>query len=91
MDGTDRQAWFRPKRYGYGAEPASWKGWLATGIYLAILVAIVWRLVGVQTSHPPAAGQAVLLWAALIAVTLAFVVLCWMKTEGKWRWRWGQH
>ena len=22
--------WFRPKRYGYGATPITWQGWLLT-------------------------------------------------------------
>ena len=31
---AERTYWFRPKRYGYGAEPANWMGWLAAGLFL---------------------------------------------------------
>ncbi len=90
MADIEQRAWFRPKRYGYGAEPANWKGWLAAGIHLAVFAGIVWRLVSEQAHPAPVSEQAVLWWTALIVATLAFLVLCWMKTDGKWRWRWGQ-
>lgn len=89
MSGAEERPWFRPKRYGYGAEPVNWKGWLATGVYLAVVAGIVWRLVGGQTFSTVSGGQAVLWWTVLIAATVAFVALCWAKTDGKWRWRWG--
>ncbi len=89
---TQQDYWFRPKRYGYGAEPSSWKGWLATLAYLAVVAAITWPLM----VEPALAGvtlpiSEVVKWSVLmIAVTLAFVWLCWIKTDGEWRWRWGQ-
>lgn len=48
-----KRAWFGPKRIGWGASPASWEGWAATGVFiLAMLltgnllrdVAWVWAL-----------------------------------------------
>ena len=47
------RVWFGPKRFGWGASPASWEGWAATGVFiLAMLltgnllrdVALVWAL-----------------------------------------------
>lgn len=87
---NDPNAWFRPKRYGYGAEPANWKGWLATAVYLAVMIAIVWTLIREQVFSASGSEQSVLLWTALVVITLVFIGLCWMKTDGKWRWRWGQ-
>jgi hypothetical protein len=29
--------WFKPKRYGYGATPATWEGWAFTGLVVAII------------------------------------------------------
>ena len=79
--------WFRPKRYGYGAEPANWRGWLATGVYLAVVLAIAWF----GMIAPALQGQvaSALAWVALIALTAAFLWLCRAKCEGVWRWRWG--
>ncbi|WGM30290.1 hypothetical protein [Brevundimonas sp. NIBR11] len=48
-----KRGWFGPKRFGWGASPASWQGWAATGVFiLAMLltgnllrdVAWVWAL-----------------------------------------------
>jgi len=72
--------WFRPKRYGWGASPANWKGWLATGIFLVLILAVNLALAG----EPP------LFQVGAFAVLLAlFVWIVWNKTEGDWRWRWG--
>jgi hypothetical protein len=77
--------WFKPKRYGYGATPVTWKGWAVTlGTVLAIVGASLYlRLTGKS------------LWtlAALLlfdaAVVSALVIVSYRKTEGEWRWRWG--
>lgn len=80
--------WFRPKRYGYGAEPANWRGWVATVIYLAIALAIAWA--GMIAPALEGREQTTILpWIALFGVTLAFIWLCRVKSDGEWRWRWG--
>ncbi|WP_269516069.1 hypothetical protein [Brevundimonas subvibrioides] len=33
-----RRGWFGPKRWGWGASPASWEGWLATGIMALAMI-----------------------------------------------------
>lgn len=70
--------WFLPKRYGFGAVPATIAGWTATSAYLLLLggAMLVLRSDAART-------------AVGIAVTLAFLVIVWMKTDGGWRWRWG--
>lgn len=80
--------WFRPKRYGYGAEPANWRGWAATGVYIAATLAVAWFGI----ASPAVSGEeanTILPWAALIAMTVAFVWLCRVKCDGVWRWRRG--
>ncbi|MEM7192493.1 MAG: hypothetical protein AAF405_06420 [Pseudomonadota bacterium] len=86
-------SWFRPKRYGYGAEPKNWQGWLATALFALVAGAFAWfamiapalegREVGIAT--------AALLWGLFIAMTAGFVWLCYRKTDGSWRWRWGSN
>ncbi|MFN3465126.1 MAG: hypothetical protein ACK4X1_13715 [Terricaulis sp.] len=79
-------AWFKPKRYGFGAAPASWQGWALTIAYVAIIAAL-----GVWFSAEE--GQVVERAPAFIGITLAltivFVGIAWRTTEGGWRWRWG--
>ena len=29
-----KRGWFGPKRWGWGASPASWEGWAATGVFI---------------------------------------------------------
>ena len=87
-----REYWFRPKRYGYGAEPINWKGWAATVGYVVLVVAWTAAMIGVPsiTSGEPLSGN-ILIWGVLLAIlTLAFVLMCWVKTDGEWRWRWNK-
>jgi hypothetical protein len=71
--------WFKPKRHGFGAVPATWEGWAAAAAAVLCLL-IETRLI---------AGQAPVLLAQALTVA-GFFVLCWAKTEGGWRWRWGE-
>ena len=76
-DGPD---WFAPKRYGYGAGlPISWQGWALTigFVLLTILVALGFG------------NRPIQLVAAIIPLTVAFVVISARTTRGGWRWRWG--
>ncbi len=89
---TGHAYWFRPKRYGYGAEPSNWKGWLATGAFIAFAVAVsFWLLDWPATGGGEFVWTNVLTWIALLGTaTGAFIWLCWQKTDGEWRWRWGK-
>ena len=78
--------WFRPKRYGYGATPVTWQGWLVT-----IATALVVVLASVVA--PRIGAQGALAWTGLLFVDAVaiggLVVVSYRKTEGGWRWRWG--
>lgn len=70
--------WFAQKRFGYGAVPATWQGWLATLAYLAVIGLFAWRL-----------PSGALKLAAIVPVTIAYIYFIWTKTDGGFRWRWG--
>jgi hypothetical protein len=74
--------WFKPKRYGYGATPVTWQGWALTAASV-LAIALAALLI-----RPNARG-----WTAFFAVEAIIVsVLCivsYRKTDGAWRWRWG--
>ena len=80
--------WFRPKRYGYGAMPVTWEGWLVTFGSVAVAVCSIVamnRLVG------PSNFAAWIVWAVVIAGLLfALAAIARQKTDGEWRWRWGK-
>lgn len=78
------KAWFKPKRYGYGAGlPCSWEGWvLLVGLFAAIMV--IPKAVGAFA--PPKLVP--LLWFGITtALIIVFAAIARAKTEGGWRWR----
>jgi hypothetical protein len=83
--------WFKPKTHGYGATPANWKGWAATGGFLVA----TWVLLWFWLLSPALAGEQleparIVATAAVIAVaTLGFIWFCKVKTDGAWERRRG--
>jgi MFS superfamily sulfate permease-like transporter len=77
------EAWFRPKRYGWGATPANWKGWLFLAVMILLLQVMRYFLL-----QPPRQWAAfVVAIAVWLAVTIG--VSIW-KCDGEWHWRWGR-
>ncbi|WP_309629989.1 hypothetical protein [Brevundimonas sp.] len=33
-----KPVWFGPKRFGWGASPASWEGWAVTGVFIVAML-----------------------------------------------------
>jgi hypothetical protein len=76
--GQDRP-WFAPKVYGIGSGlPITWEGWAVLVAYIGLLCADL----SVYEGPAKIAGAVIL--------TLSFVSICWAKTRGGWRWRWGE-
>ena len=48
--------WFKQKRFGYGATPVTWQGWVLMLVYLAIVVGCV-AIVGASQMSPWAWSQ----------------------------------
>jgi hypothetical protein len=78
-------AWFRPKRYGYGATPATWQGWVLTLGFVAALFGITQAL-ELSMAGPEAHLAGIV---AAVALVIVFTWIVWKKTDGPWRWRWG--
>jgi hypothetical protein len=71
--------WFVPKRFGYGATPVTWQGWVVTlGFTGALLLAV--RLL-------PTVPEKIIVSLVLLATLLAISIA---KTDGDWRWRSGK-
>jgi hypothetical protein len=81
-----QHSWFKPKRFGLGAYPASWQGWALTAGYVLLLVALSGWL---TTDTANAEHRLTPFFFITVAVTIVFVAICWRTTEGGWRWRWG--
>ena len=81
-----KEFWFVPKKYGYGAVPVTWEGWVVVAVFVAIVIAfaLIYRRrkkAGLSNTTP---------WMALIASTIVFVWVCAVKTDGTWAFRWGE-
>lgn len=70
--------WFAQKRFGYGAVPVTWQGWLTTLVYLVLIAAIALEVPG----HVLKAGL-------MLPLSAVYIYFIWTKTEGGFRWRWG--
>ncbi len=77
-------AWFAAKRYGYGAGfPIAWQGWV-------LLTSFITLLAGAGFMADSAKGDIRIMAAVLILVaTGIFLIIAHRRTEGGWRWRWG--
>lgn len=79
--------WFKPKRYGFGATPSNWKGWAFTIGFVVLLVALTPVLIPpVHSNEQP---HVLAFVGASIVLLALFLFVTWRKTEGGWRWRWG--
>ena len=75
----DDDAWFAPKRYGYGAGlPIAWQGWVTLAVFVLMVVGPVILNTDFKTT-------AMIVFPGAIA----FTILVATKTRGGWRWRWG--
>lgn len=78
--------WFRPKTYGYGATPVTWEGWAVTlGTALAMILVSFF----LRTMSKSDGALAALLAFDAIALS-GLLIVCYLKTDGELRWRWGQ-
>lgn len=79
------KAWFRVKKYGYGAGlPTGWQGWAVIVAYCAAVTFIAFRWSGYSQAHP---------WryfAAIASLTAIVVFVSWAKSDRSWRWRHGE-
>lgn len=77
--------WFKQKRFGYGATPCTWEGWVLTVLSALLAVGIVLIGPGIRDNLL----RPLFLVAGLALVLGPTIYISWRKTEGGWRWRSG--
>ena len=84
--------WFKPRRYGYGVTPKDWRGWMVVLALAMVDVGLtVWLMVLPTLQKTGPSLVQFLAWFGLTALTtLIFVIFSRAKTDGEWRWRWGE-
>lgn len=91
MTGREKDdAWFAPKRFGYGAGlPIKWQGWaMLLGHVAAIIMFVIWA----GSRHLPDGSwpqQAAFLAGVLILALLPMPIYA-ARTRRGWHWRWGR-
>lgn len=95
--------WFRPKDFGYGATPVTWEGWLATILFVLLVLATT-ALGDPRGAASPRSVHVLLALKAMLGLTdvrlgivqmlsiiaaefIAFIAFARWKTSGPWRWR----
>jgi hypothetical protein len=78
--------WFRQKQFGYGATPNTWQGWLFTIVLALFIAALAFGADFVRDDRE----RLLLIAVGLPAVLVPFVLIGHAKTDGGWRWKWGQ-
>ena len=77
--------WFKPRRYGHGASPSTWQGWATIIAFVIVFpllaLALIWAMPNVW------GNLAVVIF--IPAAVLGFIAFVRKKTDGEWRWRWG--
>ena len=77
----NKKYWFKPKKYGYGAYPSSFEGFvLVIGYILAIYCILAIGLI----SNPN------IYITLIIILTASLFIISKNKTDGEWKWRWGK-
>ena len=57
-----KEPWFGPKRhFGWGWTPVRWQGWAVLAAYLAVILAVVLKLVPQEQGHVVAIGATAVL------------------------------
>ena len=71
--------WFKPRRFGLGATPTTWEGWLV------VLVFIIWiAYVSIKITSESN------IFMPLMAISIVLLIsISRKKTNGLWKWRWG--
>ena len=78
-DPAKNGAWFKPKRFGYGAGlPIAWQGWVMVIAHVVLILGGFWLL-----RRDPITAMS---WVAIIGVIPVPVYA--HKTKGDWKWRW---
>ena len=66
--------WFGPRRYGWGLKPASWQGWVLTGVYVAAVFALAITL---------ATPQPWVFWTLFALATVAYFLIANLTRDGR--------
>ncbi len=77
--------WFKRKLYGWGWTPATWKGWVITLIYVALVILFSLTI----DENSPTREVIFTFVLPIFLLTISFIRIAFKKGE-KPGWQWGQ-
>jgi hypothetical protein len=89
--------WFRPKRYGYGMEPSSWEGWVATLVFTGLILLNAYLNGLFSTPDEQLASGDIMSVNTIVRFLIILVILIVLfikfsasRCKGKMKWNWGK-
>ncbi len=64
-----KRGWFGPKRFGWGASPVSWEGWVATIVFAIALIGVSLLFRDDATVAWTARGAVFVAYLAIVVLT----------------------
>lgn len=80
--------WFKRKIWGWGWVPVTWQGWLATFVYVALVLLLVLNREEAIPGNPDSGSNFLVLGLPIILLTATFIFTAY-KTGEKPKWQWG--
>jgi hypothetical protein len=71
--------WFTVKRYGYGATPCTWQGWVVLLFFLLLLMGMAILF----------SENTVLFAFASVVLVFMIIFISKYMSDDVWKWRWG--
>lgn len=81
-----RKYWFKRRRYGWGWMPVTWQGWLAIGVFTAVVISAAYQF---GTEPAPASNDLLRFFASIVGAVVGMLLLGYL-TGPEPRWRWGK-
>lgn len=80
--------WFKRKIWGWGWTPVTWQGWLATLLYIGLILFLVYTSEESIPGNPDSGSNFLVLGLPVILLTTFFIFLLYKKGQ-KPKWQWG--
>ena len=85
MPKSQKQLWFRAKRYGYGWYPVTWQGWTVLAVYLCVLIGAA-CLFGHRLETDL---NTLVIWLAVWGLSTVMLILICAQYGERLGWHWG--
>lgn len=76
--------WFKRRRYGYGWTPVTWQGWIAVGLFLAVILG------GAALAIDAQSDVATVIYLNFVIASALLLIGVSLQKGPLPKWRWGK-